>query len=703
MKIKLLALIAYCLITTEVTFSQWVQTVGPIGATSINGILENNGKLYIGTGCGLYRSDSISGSWNYRGDISLNKYVKKGDSLLAGTTGPYGIKVLDLSNPDSNPVSYGRSLRDLSIQAISNADTCLYVGTVWFGFKKSKGFSDNWETFNDGLPYFIASGGLHACHVYFIEHLSDVIFCVTPDGLFKTNVSPILWSPASSGIPKEYMEINPHINIKFLKAIDETIFAGIQNKLYSSSNKGNSWEEVNSFGSTVSSLNKFGDDYYVTTLGNGIYISNDKGVTWSNLNSGLTDLNVTTLARIGAILTCGTSSHGFFYKKGNDWVKNNEGISCSSIRSMAITSKAIVANDDMKVYSSTNGNFWNEITPPVSKRYFGSVATMGDSLLLSVENDPDSPFIIYSEDDGSSWKNLNHPVPFQRDDSYSMYTSGKTLYAFEDEIMYSTDDMGADWWFNLSLPSQYCNSFMGFVVYNSIPFATTCGYAELLKLNSGGKWELSNTGLPTNLQVEYLTKTNDALYVNVHGTGMYVSRDAGNSWAFTSNKLDLNDVLDISRGIYSSAYKGKILFIATSNGVFYTDDYGQNWKSLNIGLGNKFVTSIKIFNDTLYAGTNGNGVWKYDIKNILLSNPEANKIEDHINIYPNPASNFIHIQTGNGANFELKIVDLMGQLILSKDHLSSGKIDISTIQNGTYIIILNSDKGVLTHKLVINR
>ena len=520
-------------------------------------------------------------------------------------------------------------------------------------------------------------------------------FCVTHSGLFKTNVSPISWSPASSGIPKEYTDNNAAFNIKFLKAIDETIFAGIQNKLYSSSNKGDSWEEVYSFGSTVSSLNKFGDDYYVTTLGNGIYISNDKGVTWSNLNSGLTDLNVTTLARIDTVLTCGTSSHGFFYKKGNDWVKNNEGIICSSIRSMAITSKAIVANDNEKVYSSTNGNSWNEITPPVSKRYFGSVVAMDDILLLSADD-----VIIYSDDDGYSWKNLNSPVPLN---FFSMYTSGKTLYAFEDEMMSATDDLGADWWYNLSLPSLYCNNFNGFVVYNSIPFALACGDAELLKLDSGGKWVLSNTGLPANLQLKYLAKTSDALYVNVHGTGMYVSRDAGSSWSFTSNKLDVNDVLDVSLGIYSSTYEGKTLFITTSNGVFYTNDYGQNWKSLNVGLGNISVTSIKIFSDTLYAGTNGNGIWKHDIKNILLSNTEVTKIKDHINIYPNPASDFIHVQTENGANFELKIVDLMGRQILSQHYLSVGKIDISNIQNGTYIIILNSNKDVFTNKLIINR
>ncbi|MDP3915226.1 MAG: T9SS type A sorting domain-containing protein [Bacteroidota bacterium] len=695
MKIKLLTFIAFCLFTTQIAFSQWVQTGGPIAATNINGIFENNGKLYIGTSCALYSSDSNSGKWDYSGDISLNIHAKKGDSLFVGTTA--GIMVLDLSSPDSNPVSYGQTLNSVNIYAINSTDTCLYVGTRNFGFKKSKGFSDKWEAFNDGLPYFTDRiTGSKLRHVTLIEHLSNVIFCVTPDGLFKTNVSPISWSPASNGIP------DPS-KIKFLKAIDETIFAGIQNKLYSSSNKSDSWEEVYSFGSTVSSLNKFGDDYYVTTLGNGIYISRDKGVTWSNLNSGLTDLNVTTLARIDTVLTCGTSSHGFFYKKGNDWLKNNEGIICSSVRSMAITSKAIVANDNEKVYSSTNGNSWNEITPPVSKRYFGSVVAMDDTLLLSVENDPDSPFIIYSEDDGSSWKNLNHPVPFGRDDSYSMYISDKTLYAFEDEMMYATDDLGADWWYNLSLPSLYCNHFNGFVVYNSIPFALACGYAELLKLNSGGKWELSNTGLPTDLQLDDLTKTTDALYVNVHGTGMYVSRDAGNSWSFTSNKLDLNDVLDVSRGIYSSTYKGKTLFITTSNGVFYTNDYGQNWKSLNVGLGNKFVTSIKIFNDTLYAGTNGNGIWKHDIKNILLSNTEVTKIEDRLNIYPNPASDFIHIQAENEGNFELKIVDLIGRQILSQHYLSGGKIDISTIQNGTYIIILNSNKGVLTQKLVINR
>ena len=699
MKIKLFSFIAICLITTKIAFSQWIQTEGPIGLTGISGILNNDDKLFIGTNCGLHSSDSISGRWDYLCDISLKAYAKKGDSLLVGTTA--GIMVIDLSSRDIKPISYGRSLINLNINAISSADTCLYIGTAWFGFKKSKGFSDNWESFNDGLPYFIASGGFHAFNVYLIEHLSDVVFCVTPDGLFKTNVDHILWSPASSGILKEYMGQNPNNNIKFLKAIGETIFVGIENKLYSSSNKGNSWEEVYSFGSTVSSLHKFGNDYYVTTLGDGIHISNDKGVSWTNFNYGLSDLNVNTLNKIDTLLICGTSD-GLYYKSGNNWIKNNQGIICSYIRSMAISSKEIVANDNDKVYSSMNGNSWNEITPNVTKRYFGSVATMGDTLLLSVQSDP--PFIIYSRDDGHSWENLNHPVPFNRDDSYSIYTSNKRLYAYEDDIMYSTDDFGMDWWKQLSLSRPYCNNFNGFLVYNSIPFALTCGNAEVVRLNSSGNWVLSNNGLPTNLQLEYLTKTNDALYVNVHGKGLYVSKDAGNSWSFTSNKLDLNDVLDVSWGISSSAYKGRILFISTFNGVFYTVDYGQNWKSLNVGLINKYVTSIKIFNDTLFAGTNGNGVWKYDIKSILLlSNTGSNINQNHIRIYPNPATDFLNVQIDSGSKFELNIIDLMGRQILSKHNLLSGNVDLSNLQNGTYILILKSDKDVLTHKLVINR
>jgi len=687
-----------CLFITEIAFSQWVQTEGPTGAITIKGIFENKGKLYIGTDSGLlYKSDSISGSWDYMNSIYSNVYAKKGDSLLIGTTG--GIKVLDLSSPNIKPVSYGQYMTNSNIKAINQTDTCLYVGLLYDGFCKSKGFSDKWEEFNNGLPFILLDGVFRSRDVYSIAHLSDVIFCTTEFGLFKTNVSPILWSPAISGIPKEVN--NPH-DIKFLKAIDETIFVGIQNKLYSSSNKGNSWEETYSFGSTVSSLNEFVDDYYVTTLGNGIYISKDKGVSWSNINSGLSDLNVTTLTMIDTVLACGTSSNGFYYKSGNVWINNNRGIIYSSIKSMAATSKAIIANDEQKVYSSTDGNSWTDITPPDSKKYFGSVATMGDTFWLSGKNDAisgpnDDNFIIYSEDDGISWKNPNHGVPFERGAIFSMYISDKTLYAYIYEEMCATNDLGLDWWYNLSLPSQYCNNFNGFVVYNSIPFAISCGYAELLKCNSEGNWILSNTGLPADLKLDYLTKTSDALYVNVNGRGFYVSKDNGNSWSFTSNTIDLD------HGINSSTFNGHILFISTPNGVFYTDDYGQNWKSVNIGLSNKVGISIKIFNNTLFLATSKTGIWKYDIKDIVSSNLESNLNKDQPKIYPNPTSGYLNVQTDSNKGFEFKIVDLMGKQILSTHQLSDGRIDISILQNGTYIIILNSNEGVFTEKLIINR
>ncbi len=78
----------------------------------------------------------------------------------------------------------------------------------------------------------------------------------------------------------------------------------------------------------------------------------------------------------------------------------------------------------------------------------------------------------------------------------------------------------------------------------------------------------------------------------------------------------------------------------------------------------------------------------------------GNISESNINIFPNPATEFISINsTTELQSFE--IVDLTGKVVFS-DYLTNSQINVNNIENGVYFIKLYDNKGVAkTEKLII--
>ncbi len=71
-------------------------------------------------------------------------------------------------------------------------------------------------------------------------------------------------------------------------------------------------------------------------------------------------------------------------------------------------------------------------------------------------------------------------------------------------------------------------------------------------------------------------------------------------------------------------------------------------------------------------------------------------------LYPNPANNHLSIQLKNNEKGNLKIVDLVGNIIYSESIVSNSKINVSEFKNGIYFVLVETN-GVQTQmeKLVI--
>ncbi len=71
-------------------------------------------------------------------------------------------------------------------------------------------------------------------------------------------------------------------------------------------------------------------------------------------------------------------------------------------------------------------------------------------------------------------------------------------------------------------------------------------------------------------------------------------------------------------------------------------------------------------------------------------------------VYPNPSNDFIVINNQESSSFSYQIFDLVGKLYLEKLSISkvSERIQIADLPNGVYLLRINSEGKVLTHKIV---
>ncbi|MBC8046366.1 MAG: T9SS type A sorting domain-containing protein [Fimbriimonadaceae bacterium] len=91
----------------------------------------------------------------------------------------------------------------------------------------------------------------------------------------------------------------------------------------------------------------------------------------------------------------------------------------------------------------------------------------------------------------------------------------------------------------------------------------------------------------------------------------------------------------------------------------------------------------------------------------LLTSINNNATENNFIIYPNPASEFIYLQTNN-TDYSSPIIhlyDLTGKLIkqFSQEEINSGKLSVAYFPNGIYELKIQTNNTILSQKLLITR
>ncbi|RMZ50481.1 T9SS C-terminal target domain-containing protein [Flavobacteriaceae bacterium PRS1] len=168
--------------------------------------------------------------------------------------------------------------------------------------------------------------------------------------------------------------------------------------------------------------------------------------------------------------------------------------------------------------------------------------------------------------------------------------------------------------------------------------------------------------------------------------------------------------------------KKSLLFLSLS--LFFQQTYSQCIESVT-NFGNNTVPAYQITGDvtvtlnandtfTLDLGANfntasgpdvrayivkSNGLSDVMLQTAKISDLENNSI-DKITIYPNPASDIVHLKGMTDIETEIHIFDIFGKLVYSQNK-NNKDIDVSQFNAGIYLLSISSHGQKTTKKLVI--
>lgn len=141
-------------------------------------------------------------------------------------------------------------------------------------------------------------------------------------------------------------------------------------------------------------------------------------------------------------------------------------------------------------------------------------------------------------------------------------------------------------------------------------------------------------------------------------------------------------------------------------------EYQYNAGNYELNYGTEYVGETTPYLNSCYVDAynkfgsfslgNPTGTWnrRYEIthfSNLSVDESEMSLFE----IYPNPASDFVTIQSTNDGKASVKIIDLMGKVQFQKELISQqNEIKLTDLPNGVYIIEFTSNGSIETSRFI---
>lgn len=563
------------------------------------------------------------------------------------------------------------------------------------------------------------------------------IFEGTETFVYKSTDFGNNWTQLAGGLPNG--PLHDRIGLAIAPSSSNTVYAlyatsdgWTEPQLYKSTNSGTTWSQVNfnsfDMGSYGSFGWYFGKIYVNPTNPNTLYIpgvdlqySTDGGVNWNMLTPPWWQYDVHADGHHMHFFSNNDfiySTDGGLYRTydgGQNWndienIPNNQFYAVTeNINTLGEYAGGVQDNGTMYGNASVINNY----TRMYGGDGFTVVYTSNTQLVYSesqygniVFDDAFPTGNWWGIDmDGSQSYFWHTPYILSRFDESTLYYGGQMVTRIYG-APYGTAQQVSPSLVNASSPPrvQYITTIDQSPLDSNILYAGTADGKVWSSLNNASTW---NDITPFTASSYFVTRVaaspNSSTNVYVTRSGyrandntplVFKSTNNGTSWTNVSGDLPALGVNDIL------IYPGdeNIMFVANDGGVYYTTDGGTTWLRLGANMPYVAVPDIHFnYNNTkIIAGTFGRSIYSIDITTITGENNLVST-QPEINVFPNPASDFITIQ-GIAQDEVVKIYNVNGELV------KSGRgpvISVADLAAGVYVVHVDSNGTAIHRKFVV--
>jgi ligand-binding sensor domain-containing protein len=489
-----------------------------------------------------------------------------------------------------------------------------------------------WERSNQGLPHPIA----HALVVY--PHAKGItLWLGGSDGVFRSTDNGDTWQPAEVGLT------NPEVRSLALLVINNQrqLFAGTPDGIFRSIDQGQTWQLANADLTHVDVQVLLAQSpplvpspqLWAGMQDGGVFRSLDQGVSW--VPSGLTNRNIRALTAnpVTGTLFAGTANSGIWRSTDNGGFWTQLVTEKLGTGTVASTGTQVTGSDTTFTKALKVGS---RITAGDQVRIVGAIAS-DTSLTVTVAFRPDLPLgTTFSSNTGLATPHITALIAAapQGTGTISTLTVMGTNTQFKQELtvgrpivamgqtrvvkqILSDTELTTDQPFN---PPLAIGTAFALDVTANAPTRTGTIASQAPTTVTGTKTTFSRE-LSVGSQIRAASQTRvvtqvlsdtalmidqpfkpplpagtpfslDYLYAGTDGSGIFLSRDAGETWTLIAGQLELLDIRCLALDL------GDLLAGTARHGVFrgciVPDQAGDPWQwtALNSGLTNTEVRAI---------------------------------------------------------------------------------------------------------------